>query len=125
MAPYPTFGKRGSTVDSGGDHRYGLWNRPGSAGTHFDPFFTIKHESTEHEGTDLSLTIVHQITQERCGMIEVTSPQYGGTTFTILLPSDRRADTQIIRVAARGPSRRNVCDQRRVIFASDSLAVAR
>ena len=33
----------------------------------FDPFFTTKHQSEKREGTDLSLTTVHQIIREHHG----------------------------------------------------------
>jgi two-component system, NtrC family, sensor kinase len=53
----------------------------------FDPFYTTKHESEEHEGTGLGLTIVHQIVQEHGGHIEVKSEIGRGTTFLVNLPA--------------------------------------
>jgi signal transduction histidine kinase len=52
----------------------------------FDPFYTTKHESEEHEGTGLGLVIVHQIIQEHGGHVEVESQVGRGTTFLINLP---------------------------------------
>jgi len=52
----------------------------------FDPFYTTKHESKDHEGTGLGLTIVHQIVQEHGGHIEVNSEPGRGTTFCLNLP---------------------------------------
>ncbi len=52
----------------------------------FDPFYTTKHESPDHEGTGLGLTIVHQIVHEHRGFIEVTSQVGRGTTFFVTLP---------------------------------------
>ncbi|MDE3019553.1 MAG: GAF domain-containing protein, partial [Nitrospirota bacterium] len=54
----------------------------------FDPFYTTKHESGEHTGTGLGLTIVHQIVQEHHGTIEVDSTVGVGTTFVVTLPVD-------------------------------------
>jgi signal transduction histidine kinase len=53
----------------------------------FDPFYTTKHESQEHEGTGLGLTIVHQIVHEHGGHIEVKSEPGRGTTFFVNLPA--------------------------------------
>jgi len=53
----------------------------------FDPFYTTKHESQEHEGTGLGLTIAHQIVQEHGGHIEVKSAPGRGTTFLVNLPA--------------------------------------
>jgi len=53
----------------------------------FDPFFSTKHESGEHEGTGLGLTIVHQIIQEHHGEIQVQSVPGKGTTFLVSLPA--------------------------------------
>ena len=52
----------------------------------FDPFYTTKHKSVEHEGTGLGLVIVHQIIQEHGGHIEVESQVGRGTTFFVSLP---------------------------------------
>ena len=52
----------------------------------FDPFYTTKHDSGEHEGTGLGLTIVHQIVQEHRGSIHVESVVGSGTTFFVNLP---------------------------------------
>ncbi len=53
----------------------------------FDPFYTTKHASGEHEGTGLGLTIVHQIVHEHRGYIEVKSEVGKGTTFFVNLPA--------------------------------------
>ncbi|HSE59081.1 MAG TPA: ATP-binding protein [Nitrospiraceae bacterium] len=53
----------------------------------FDPFYTTKHASGDHEGTGLGLTIVHQIVHEHHGYIEVTSEVGKGTTFFVNLPA--------------------------------------
>ncbi len=64
----------------------------------FDPFYTTKHESGEHEGTGLGLTIVHQIVQEHQGNIQVESEVGRGTTFFVNLPaSPRPADASRVR----------------------------
>lgn len=52
----------------------------------FDPFYTTKHQSGEHEGTGLGLTIVHQIVQEHRGSIQVESAVGSGATFSVNLP---------------------------------------
>ncbi|HET8562661.1 MAG TPA: ATP-binding protein [Candidatus Binatia bacterium] len=52
----------------------------------FDPFYTTKYRSGEHEGTGLGLTIVHQIVQEHRGSIQVESVLGSGTTFFVNLP---------------------------------------
>jgi signal transduction histidine kinase len=52
----------------------------------FDPFYTTKHKSEEHEGTGLGLVIVHQIIEQHRGQVEVESQEGRGTTFTISLP---------------------------------------
>lgn len=63
----------------------GVGISPGNLEHIFDPFYTTKHESIEHEGTGLGLTIVHQIVQEHHGYIEVESTVGAGTTFYINL----------------------------------------
>ena len=52
----------------------------------FDPFYTTKHKSEEHEGTGLGLVIVHQIVQQHRGHVEVESQIGRGTKFVINLP---------------------------------------
>jgi len=52
----------------------------------FDPFYTTKHKSEEHEGTGLGLVIVHQIIEQHSGHVEVESQEGRGTTFIISLP---------------------------------------
>ncbi len=54
----------------------------------FDPFYTTKHESGEHEGTGLGLAIVHQIIQEHHGIIHVESRLGSGTTFFVDIPAN-------------------------------------
>jgi signal transduction histidine kinase len=54
----------------------------------FDPFYTTKHRSEEHEGTGLGLVIVHQIIEQHSGHVEVESQEGRGTTFIISLPVD-------------------------------------
>ena len=57
----------------------------------FDPFYTTKHKSEEHEGTGLGLVIVHQIIQQHNGHVEVESEVGRGTTFVISLPVHDRS----------------------------------
>jgi signal transduction histidine kinase len=52
----------------------------------FDPFYTTKHKSEEHEGTGLGLVIVHQIIDQHSGHIDVESQVGRGTKFIISLP---------------------------------------
>ena len=52
----------------------------------FDPFYTTKHKSDEHEGTGLGLVIVHQIIQQHSGHVDVESEVGRGTTFVVSLP---------------------------------------
>lgn len=52
----------------------------------FEPFFT-----TKHDGTGLGLPITRRIVQEHCGDITVQSEPNKGTTFSILLPANARA----------------------------------
>jgi PAS domain S-box-containing protein len=47
----------------------------------FDPFFT-----TKPEGTGLGLSIVHKILEQHRAIIEVESPNGGGTVFTLTFP---------------------------------------
>lgn len=52
----------------------------------FDPYFTTKHKSKDHQGTGLGLFIAHQNVLDHGGTIEVKSRKGFGTTFTIDLP---------------------------------------
>ena len=63
----------------------GVGIAPGNLEHIFDPFYTTKHESGEHEGTGLGLTIAHQIIQEHQGYIEVESAPGAGTAFYVNL----------------------------------------
>ncbi len=49
----------------------------------FDPFFSTKAKG---EGTGLGLTVVHGIVKAHDGWIDVSSPDEGGTTFSVFLP---------------------------------------
>ncbi len=51
----------------------------------FDPFF-----STKPDGVGINLTTAHRIIKEQGGTIQVSSQQGKGTSFSILLPKDRR-----------------------------------
>ncbi|MCS6896807.1 MAG: ATP-binding protein [Nitrospira sp.] len=53
----------------------------------FDPFYTTKHSSSEHEGAGLGLFLAHRIIREHRGTILVRSTEGVGTTFRITLPS--------------------------------------
>ena len=52
----------------------------------FDPYFSTKHKSKDHNGTGLGLFIVHQNIQDHSGIIEVKSKVNEGTKFIIDLP---------------------------------------
>ncbi|MCP9465600.1 MAG: ATP-binding protein [Nitrospira sp.] len=53
----------------------------------FDPFYTTKHTSLDHEGAGLGLFMAHQIIQEHRGTIHVRSEEGIGTTFCITFPA--------------------------------------
>jgi signal transduction histidine kinase len=53
----------------------------------FDPFYTTKHTSLDHEGAGLGLFMAHQIIQEHRGTIHVRSEEGVGTTFCITFPA--------------------------------------
>jgi signal transduction histidine kinase/HD-like signal output (HDOD) protein len=52
----------------------------------FDPFFTTKKEG---EGTGLGLAICHSIVEHNGGIMKVESNVGAGTTFTVILPTDK------------------------------------
>ncbi|MDD2319883.1 MAG: ATP-binding protein [Geobacteraceae bacterium] len=52
----------------------------------FEPFFTTKDIGN---GTGLGLTVAYDIVKGAGGTIEVSCPETGGTTFSIVLPSQR------------------------------------
>ncbi|MEW6054649.1 MAG: PAS domain S-box protein [Nitrospirota bacterium] len=54
----------------------------------FDPFFT-----TKKSGTGLGLTITHRIIEEHDGSIEVESRPGEGSTFRVVIPLQKRNDT--------------------------------
>jgi signal transduction histidine kinase len=66
---------------------------PGDLEHIFDPFYTTKHKSDEHEGTGLGLVIVHQIIEQHRGHVEVESQEGRGTTFVISLPVSSEQNT--------------------------------
>lgn len=57
----------------------------GNLGAIFDPFF-----STKPDKVGMSLATAHRIIKEQGGTIQVSSRQGKGTSFSILLPKDRR-----------------------------------
>jgi signal transduction histidine kinase len=61
---------------------------PANLGRIFDPYFTTKHKSDQHNGTGLGLFIAHQNVQDHGGHIEVQSLPDQNTTFTLYLPAD-------------------------------------
>jgi len=55
----------------------------------FDKFFRVKNEKTRYiMGTGLGLPIVKQIIDAHYGMIEVSSEENKGSTFTVFLPKN-------------------------------------
>jgi two-component system, NtrC family, sensor kinase len=54
----------------------------------FDPFFTTKQRAG---GTGLGLSIAYGIVQQHGGRFEVESEVGKGSTFCLVLPTDRRA----------------------------------
>ena len=63
----------------------GVGIAPGALESLFEPFST-----TKPNGTGLGLAISYEIIQDHDGLITATSHVGVGTTFTILLPADRR-----------------------------------
>jgi anti-sigma regulatory factor (Ser/Thr protein kinase) len=61
---------------------------PESRASIFKPFFTTKPPG---QGTGLGLSICHDIVKEHHGTIALESPERGGTTFAVWLPSPRDA----------------------------------
>ena len=57
----------------------------------FDPFFTTKQVG---KGTGLGLSIVYKIVERHGGEIKVQSKVGVGTTFTVVLPVQRTAETR-------------------------------
>ena len=62
----------------------------------FDPFFTTKPVG---QGTGLGLSISYEIVKKHGGEIKVKSRLGDGTTFTILLPIDFKAETAAVKPA--------------------------
>ncbi len=58
----------------------------------FDPYFTTKHKSAQHNGTGLGLFVSYQNIQNQGGTIEVESRIGRGTRFILKLP-DRPLET--------------------------------
>lgn len=65
------------------DSGYGIPER--NLGAIFDPFF-----STKADRVGINLATAHRIIKEQGGTIQVSSQQGRGTSFSILLPKDRR-----------------------------------
>jgi PAS domain S-box-containing protein len=71
-----------------GDNGQGI--APEHLGRIFDPFFSTKPVG---EGTGLGLSLSYAIVQKHGGRIEVESRVGAGTTFTVLLPIERKTPT--------------------------------
>jgi signal transduction histidine kinase/DNA-binding response OmpR family regulator/ligand-binding sensor domain-containing protein len=66
----------------------------------FDRFFKVQHpEAINQEGTGIGLSIVKELVEIHHGKIQVTSELGTGTTFSIVLPSDKEcfSDNEIVR----------------------------
>jgi PAS domain S-box-containing protein len=82
-------GERGERVEIGvSDNGCGI--APAVAARIFDPFFTTKEREG---GTGLGLAIVQRIVTEHGGTVAFTSKEKVGTTFTVLLPALREAQS--------------------------------
>jgi len=58
----------------------------------FDPFFT-----TSRRGTGLGLSVAHRIIKQHAGEIEVKSEVGKGSTFTVIIPRQGKAATELQR----------------------------
>lgn len=66
-------------------------NGPGIETSQLSGIFQAFHSSKGHAGTGLGLAVVKKIVEEHDGKVDVESNHEEGTTFTIRLPSDRKA----------------------------------
>ncbi len=56
----------------------------------FEPFFSTHQHAAKRRGAGLGMSVVYGIVEDHNGRIEIESEVGRGTTFTILLPAERR-----------------------------------
>jgi len=61
----------------------------------FDRFYRVQRPGKEIQGTGLGLAIVKKIVAQHGGRIELKSEMAQGTTFTVFLPLDAEAESQL------------------------------